>query len=72
MHPFTVALVLFPVSYGVMYLMVMLHSLLSWLPLAGLVMVLYCFAWREDARRDPRVWYPFRGRKVVTRRMPSN
>lgn len=69
-HPFTVALSLIPVSYLTIWLAVFLHSILSWLPFVGLLSVLYLFAWREDARRDPRVWYPFR--REVKRRMPSN
>jgi len=56
-HPFAVAAMLWPVSLLVVYATVYFAS---WIPFALFITGLYWLAWREDARRNPRVWYPFR------------
>ncbi len=59
-HPIPVALLMWPVAWLVVYLC---FAFQSWIPFGVLLAGLYLFAWREDARRDPRVWYPFRKRR---------
>jgi hypothetical protein len=66
-HPFAVATMLWPVAFVLVYATIYFSS---WIPFTLFLAGLYFVAWREDARRDPRVWYPFH--RVVKRQVPSN